>query len=193
MSSVLFGSLAAGAAEGATATGLIGTTTMTAAGTATTAFSAGQTLMTAGALAGGVGILASGMQQAEMADAQADYAEGMGRYNAALIEQQADHDKRVAAEGFRREQARRRVAMGKSGVSGGSAVEVLAGAAARNELDLLDMEHSAAMRARQAKYGSGHTASTYRASGRQSRITAPVAAGGSLLANGARIFRGVGG
>lgn len=185
MASVMFGTAAVAATETTAATaataGLFG---------AGGQFALGQTLLTTGALAGGVGTLASGMQQAEMADAQADYAEGMGRYNAALVEQQADHDKRVAAEGFRREQARRRVAMGKSGVSGGSAVEVLAGAAASAALDREMISYNAKLKARTARYGGNADAGFYRSSARASRTAAPMEAGGSLLAGGARIFRG---
>ncbi|MDD4951002.1 MAG: hypothetical protein PHV85_00505 [Desulfovibrionaceae bacterium] len=147
------------------------------------------------------------VQNAQAQAAQADYneeiaqrnqaqAETEAKYNEQVLRNKQLHERRVETEKFRRTQAQRRVAFAKSGSAGsGSALEVLAGALATHERNIINLDYSYDLEAQRILYGGatassayGSQAEMYGMQGDQALAAAPWSAGATLLSGGANAY-----
>lgn len=135
---------------------------------------------------------------AQVAANNAALARGTAGYNASVIETQRLQDRRVADAQFKKDQARREVLMGKGGVAtdSGSPLEVLAGAEADHEFNLLTIDFTRGLQKDQAVFQGDQQAFNYAAqasllenrSGDESE-SALWSLGGGLLSGGAKAYQ----
>lgn len=128
----------------------------------------------------------SGYQTGE---ANAKAAKTLAAYNARILAEERESNRQIESERFRRNQARRRAVMGATGASGASSVEVLAGAAAANELDMLTGDYNSDLEIANTLSQGNYQSQLYSSQASSSLWSLPMNLGTTLLSGGAKALK----